>query len=118
MKIYNKADFLKLPKGTLFCKCAYPWIFDNLKVKGNSLANISDFQQRDICWIDGDGNKTALSFLDEMLMHGTSGRIETAYGRDGTLNEDDMFLVYEEQDLLDLKGIVEEAMDIADLHNQ
>lgn len=117
MRIYRRADFLSLPAGTIFCK-GKPWYFGSLHVKGDSLEN--DFCARDLCWINsdsGDGERdsgTDFGALDEMLEEGTSYPIEDCEGRDGCFNDDDLFLVYEADDLRALMRDIENALTITE----
>lgn len=106
MRIYNRADFLKLPEGTLFCK-GKPWHWDTLMVKGDSLPN--DFIYRDLCWIEDEG-KDDDPIMTGMLENGDSAAMNLAYGRDGCFDDEDIFLVFEESDLIELKGIIDDAL--------
>lgn len=108
MKIYKHAEFLKLPEGTLFRK-GKPSYFNNLQVKADSLPN--DF----ICMAIGDfeafdsedfGNK-----FEQMLNGESIPMTDDSYGRDGCFDDDDIFLVFEIDDLHKLKSIVEEAIE-------
>lgn len=106
MKLINREAFLKMPAGTIFCK-GQPWHFDGPKVKGDSLPNDYFFMSLD--WIESDGINDGQLFND-MLANGTSQPMNECEARDGCFDNDDLFLVYEQSDLVELKNIIDEAM--------
>lgn len=106
MRIYNRAEFLKLPEGVLFCK-GKPWHWDTPMVKGESLTN--DFIFRDLCCIEDEGSDDD-PIMTAMLENGESAAINTAYARDGCFDDEDIFLVFEAADLNELKGIINNAL--------
>lgn len=106
MKIYSRSAFLQLPEGTLFCK-GKPWYWGTLMLKGESLPN--DFIYRDLCWVDAESSSEATEAFEEMLTQGVSVPMESAYGRDGCFDNDDIFLVFEEPDLEQLSEIIDNA---------
>jgi hypothetical protein len=108
MRIYKRADFLKLPEGILFCK-GKPWYWGTLHVKGKSLKN--DFIDLDLCWIDDENNDDD-PIMTGMLENGDSASMNTAYGRDGCFDDEDIFLVFEKPDLEELRGIIDNALQI------
>lgn len=107
MKIYERADFLNLPEGTLFRK-GRPYCFGNIQVKASTLGNdfvcmeIGDFEAFD----SGDfGNK-----FEQMLNGESIPMTDDCYGRDGCFDDEEIFLVLEIADLHKLKSIVDEAI--------
>jgi hypothetical protein len=111
MKIYRRDEFLKLPAGTIFAK-GKPQYFESLSVKADSLPN--DFVYRQLVWFEshgdtGDEFDLGLRF-DAMVEIGASFPMEQSYGRDGCFDNDDLFLVYERADLLELRGVLDEAL--------
>lgn len=96
MRIYNRKNFLKLPDGTIFCKGAR-WCFDNLSIKGQSGDN--DFFYVDLCNINADETGQLVDRLEDSLENGNSYTINNQTMRDGTFDEESIFLVYEKKDL-------------------
>jgi hypothetical protein len=107
MRVYNRAEFMKLPEGVLFCK-GKPWAFGDLSIKGESLK--SDFTYRQLCWVDAESSEDAVDKLERMLSHGTSEPMEAEYGRDGCFDDKDLFLVFEEDDLMELMAIAQNGI--------
>lgn len=109
MKILNKKEFLKLPQGIFFCK-GVRWCFYDLWVKGESTQ--TDFYSHHLCAIDAfDGGEMA-DRHEDMLENGTSYPINRSEMRDGCFDDDDIFLIYEKEDLKMIKELMERAMDI------
>lgn len=111
MKIYTRAEFLKLPEGTIFAK-GKPWFFDTLSVKGETCPY--DFLCRELVNIESSGSDQRVDRLDEMLEAGASYPIEDAYGRDGCFDDDDLFLVYEKADLEELRNVINVALEVVE----
>lgn len=112
MRILRKAEFLRMPIGTLFAR-GKPWAFEQLSVKGESLHNSDDFFAMDLVSIKSDGSSEWVERLDKMLETGVSYPLETdGYGRDGCFDSEDLFLVYELADLQDLHRIIITAIQV------
>ncbi len=112
MKILRRADFLKLPEGTIFAK-GKPWYFENLSIKADSLfleGGGNDFLCLSLPWVEASDSGQAMSRLDEMLETGVSYPMEDSYGRDGCFDDEEVFLVLEEDDLLQLRGYIDTAL--------
>lgn len=107
MRIYTREEFLKLPEGVLFCK-GKPWYWGDFSVKGESLQ--TDFIYRSLCWVDAESSGDATDKMERMLNEGASEPMETAYGRDGMFDGEDLFLVFEESDLRELQQIINASM--------
>lgn len=108
MKIVSRKEFLTLPEGTLFSKCK-PVVFYGFSVRGNSENYENDFLYRDLITYEAsDSNEFAQRF-DEMLEDHASYPIEDAYGRDGCFNDEDLFLIYEADDLDELAAVIKKA---------
>lgn len=110
MRIYRRAEFMKLPEGTVFCK-GKPWAFEDLCVKGETIPN--NFYARGLQWVDAHDSGEAFDRLEEMLAEGASYPLETAEMRDGCFNDEDLFLVYEKADLVSLIALFQQACDVA-----
>ncbi len=109
MKVYSRAEFLKLPSGTLFCK-GEPWAFGGMQVKGDTLDNCNDFFCLGLEWVDASDSGEATDRLEEMLRTGASYPMEESFGRDGCFDVKDVFLVYEMADLERLAVYLQRAM--------
>lgn len=111
MRIVSRAEFMKLPAGTLFAK-GKPMYFGSLCVKGDSLE--SDWIDRQLVWFEEHGS-TGDEFdqghrWDEMVENGASFPMHTGYGRDGCFDNEDLFLIYERDDLLELRSVIDAAL--------
>lgn len=111
MRIYDRQAFLQLPPGTLFCK-GKPWVFETLQVKEVSLPN--DFFCRELQWIEASSSDVAFNRLEAMRATGASFPLETGIGRDGCYDDEDMFLVYEPEDLRELQACLVRAFAVAE----
>ena len=110
MRVYRRAEFLKLPPGTLFCR-GKPWAWEELSVKGENTGK--DFTMRGLQWIEDESSADATETLDRMLEEGISAPLQTSYGRDGRFEDGDLFLVYELADLHQLHHIIDAAIGVA-----
>lgn len=110
MKIYRLNEFLKLPEGTVFCR-GKEWVFGSPSIKGESLDNgTGDFWARSLDWIDANSSGEAFDRLDEMLEKGASYPLVTCESRDGMLDKEALFLVYEKADLESLIKDLQKAL--------
>lgn len=113
MKLYNRTEFMKLPEGTIFAK-GKPWYFEDLSVKGETIkgsdGNNIDWAERGLVWIEAINDEDQTNKLEGMLEDGLSGDIQISYGRDGCFDKEDLFLVYEYDDLMELQDIIDTAL--------
>ncbi|MEP3245154.1 MAG: hypothetical protein ABJN40_13410 [Sneathiella sp.] len=109
MKLYNRAEFLKLPKGTIYAK-GEEWAFDSLAVKGESLKN--DWWYFDPSGIEVNDSGEMIDRFENMKRIGTSYPMDDCFYRDGMFEENDLFMVFELDDLVRLKGFVEVAIQL------
>ncbi len=108
MKVYNRERFLELPPGTIYAK-GKPWVFDGLMVKGDTLP-YDDWFYRGLIDIDASHSGEWSDRLGRMLIEGDSYPMNTAYGRDGIFDSEELFLVYEEADLNELISVLVAAI--------
>lgn len=113
MRVLSRADFLKMPAGTMYAK-GEPWAFDGIHVRGDTMPNGNDWDCAQLAWIDSDDSGQAVDRLDDMLENGASYPMDASYGRDGCFNEADLFLVFERADLIQLGKIVDQAILVAE----
>lgn len=111
MRLYQRAEFLKLPEGTIFNK-GVQWNFGCLSVKGES-TNYNDFYCCDLDWVDGNNSEECFDRLDSMLKDGASFPAQDSGCRDGLFDDDAIFLVWERADLEKLRGYVDDAIVLA-----
>ena len=101
MKIVNLQTFLTYPANTLFSKYK-PCCFDSLAIKGESLLETNDFQvSLDIAGaLECAGTDDFYEKLDRALKDGISLKMEfETDGRDGAYDEDQLFSVWEADDI-------------------
>lgn len=109
MKIVKLDQFLKLPPGTLFAKYV-PCVFEELTIKGETLPATKDFCYQDIISVDAGtcGDSADMLFLAE---EGASINLDlNCQGRDGCFEPDQLFAVYERQDVEQLIGRLQQAL--------
>lgn len=110
MRVVNRTDFLMLPPGTIYCP-GVQWAFDSVCVKGDSLEN--DWIYLNPAWASARDSGDAMDLLEKSLETGSSFAGEDAYGRDGSFNDKDVFLIFEKPDLEALQSYVERALALA-----
>lgn len=107
VRIYSRAEFLKLPAGTIYAK-GKPWAFDGFNVKADTLTN--DWVCLSPMWIEAHDDGEQWSRLDGMLERGESHPMASSYGRDGCFDPDEIFLVPERDDLERLRDMIDAAL--------
>lgn len=107
MKLVNRQQFLALPRGTIYAM-GKPWYFDGLQIKGDTCGN--DWFYNNLCWIEADNSEQAIERLERMLQNGDSFPMEQAESRDGSFDNDALFLIFEIGDLLDLRIAINMAI--------
>jgi hypothetical protein len=102
MKIINLKEFLKLPPGAVFMKYT-PSIFSDLMVKKETIGN--DFIYEDIqTGIESDSSGDEMDILFEAEETGKSIKMTcNTSARDGCFEDDQLFAVYEDEDI---KGLI------------
>jgi len=112
MRIYNRIEFMKLPEGTVFAK-GERWCWESLHFKGETIGSPEpiDWWEINPCWIDADSSDQAWERFEEMESKGASYPMEDCSGRDGCFGNEDLFLVFEKEDLIKLKEWIEKAID-------
>jgi len=113
MKILSRADFMELPAGTIYAK-GQPWCFGNINIKGDTIYTPKpiDWCYLDPCWIEAHDSGEAGDRLDEMAATGASYPMQESFGRDGCFDDDDLFLVFERDDLVSLLDHVSNALTV------
>ena len=102
MKIVNRSDFLSLPVGTLFSKYK-PCVFGPLEIKGDNIGR-NDFsaqQIADAVYASDSGEFADILFDAEE--NGSNFKMDlNCEGRDGLFDDDQLFAVWERDDVLSL----------------
>jgi hypothetical protein len=107
MRIINREKFSALPAGVLFSKYE-PYIFGDLMIKGESISGrdghfIDFFVQQITDAVACDDSGEFVDILDRAEKMGESFALDLDYqGRDGCLDEDQLFAVWEADDLQQL----------------
>jgi hypothetical protein len=111
VKIVDRAAFLAMPKGTVYAKYT-PSYFNDLAIKDDTLTGGTDWFYQDIigsiyCNDTGD----FCDQLDASQVDGLSVRMDfEALGRDGLFEKDQLFAVWEPEDVRGLIGRLERAL--------
>jgi hypothetical protein len=103
MKIVNKKDFLMLESGTFFAK-GIKWSFDSFCVKGESLED--DFFYTDLVSIKAFDSRQLADRQEEMIEKSTSYPIMLEEMRDGCFCDEDIFLIFEKEDLIKIRDLI------------
>lgn len=118
MKIYNRKDFMELPAGVVFVKHNEP---TGISVKGDTLTNQ---QGENTDWIATDYSDYICSYannpndaedlVDVMSSDDdkSSVALKPGCGRDGCFSNDDLFIVYEPDDIRLIAEALQNALSI------
>lgn len=108
MRLFNRKDFLKLPAGIAYCK-GKPFYFEHLEFKTESTEH--DWYSFDPQYIDAKSSDVAADRLYEMQANNlVSYPMETADMRDGSFDDEEIFLVFEVADLQTLREWIDIAI--------
>lgn len=91
MRVYTRAEFMKLPAGTMYCK-GVRWSFGALCVK-DITTDYNDWYEMSLDWIDGRNSEECFDRLQVMLDSGASFPMQNSIYRDGMFDEENIFLV-------------------------
>ena len=116
MKIVGLKEFLTLPPWTMFRKYQ-PCYTDDLLWKQASLGE-RDFIYTSASMPDGDSSEHVFAACEDMAENGTSYPIEDWTARDGTFVDDQLFMIYEEEDILKVQGYIGSALQSIRQHSQ
>jgi hypothetical protein len=98
MKIVTRKEFMKMPRGTFFAK-GERWCFDNLCMKTETWEESNDFLYMDLMTMDAHSGDELHDRMERSLETGISYPLETCESRDGCFNDEDLFLIFEREDL-------------------
>lgn len=111
MRLVDRKAFLILPSGTFYVKAGTRWSFGGLCIKGDN-AGDNDWWEMDPAGIASDDSGQWLDRLDEMWRDGASYPMQDAVCRDGLYEEKALFLIFERDDLLRLRGMVDAVLEV------
>jgi hypothetical protein len=110
VKILNRQSFLKLPEGVFFAK-GIQWCVDGFCVKGATLFNEEghaiDFFYLNLSSMDFSSCHDLADKMEDSLKNGTSYPINQCENRDGMFDDEDVFLVFEPNDLKFIRSHIE-----------
>ena len=108
MKIVNLETFLKLPSGTLFIKRDY---CAGLCIKEESIHESNDFfymDTTDAIECEGDIERERIFHTSELTGKSFNMDFETGM-RDGAFDDDQMFMIFENKDVIELINKLKEC---------
>jgi len=108
MRIYKRKEFLELPAGTFYAK-GKPMYFEELCIKGETLVH-NDWYESAFCWVQAKSSEEGIFRMEAMLQADASYPMQDSLCRDGCFEDDAIFLVFEKDDLLKLRGWIDEAI--------
>ncbi len=111
MKIVDRKTFLAMPAGTLFSKYE-PEVFGELCIKDESMPEINDFIYQEIVnSIKCNGSFDMHLILNDAEKKGTSFQLDfDCTSRDGLFDSDQLFAVWEQNDVKALIDRLQEAL--------
>ena len=111
MRIINLEEFRKMPENTIFMKFQ-PDVFESLAIKGETwdvdflYSSITD----DLVCRSSDEYS---DLLDSARLHGKSIKVGfDNEGRDGCFDNDQLFAVYENDDILGLISVLNKGLEV------
>lgn len=107
MKVIERKEFLKLNKKPILFQKFRPMTLDSLCIKYNTLTNCNDFYYEDLLGMDiktndcEPGDSDELYELWEKVVKGKENFERDYYNsyRDGLFDEDELYLVYDNEDI-------------------
>ncbi len=109
MKIVPLKDFRALPSGTIFCKYD-PIVFGDLCIKGETWE--TDFISASLTnWIECDSSSDLTDKLEKYQETKESFKLDLeCYGRDGYFDDNQLFAIYEKDDLSQLIDVLKKSL--------
>lgn len=110
MKIINREQFLKLPRGVLYAKYA-PCYFENLAIKDEYEHFINDWYFQELIEIETKDNEDFSEVLFRAEETGESiGLDYNCVSRDGLYEENQLFAVFEKEDVINLIKLLQNSV--------
>lgn len=116
MRIVDRKTFLAMPAGTIFSKTWKNGPVSGFQIKGDTWTN--DFLCLDMVGcIDCDDyypGSNVIDTHDKLVEQGISVPFDDeAYGRDGCFDDEDLFMIYEADDLRKIAAIIQRGIEVA-----
>ncbi len=109
MKIVDRKTFLACPPGTVYARYE-PCIFGALEIKGENCGDDDWFYQELVGSIYCDNSTDFAMKLEDAIEKGESFKMDfDIESRDGCYNEDEIFAVWEDDDVRQLESRLAEA---------
>lgn len=108
MRIVDRATFLALPAGTVFCKFT-PMCFGDIEIKTGNVGS-NDFCSQDLRQVESNGSD---QWLERMIAAEAGASIPLDFDsdcRDGLFDADQLFAVYERADVEGLIARLQAAL--------
>lgn len=112
MRIVDRKTFLAMPAGTVYAKFQ-PAVFEALSIKGATTADGADWSSQDLIPppLSGVSDSAFMDSIDRMLEGETSGPLAWhCQCRDGLFDKDQLFAVFELDDVMALIARLTEAV--------
>lgn len=108
MKIIELQQFLSLPSGVLYAKFE-PYVFGDIAIKEASMSN--DWLYQDLLELKARSNEEWDDILSKAVEKGTSFNLDyECVGRDGLYKSDQLFAVFEKEDVVSLVRRLEKTL--------
>lgn len=111
MRIVNLQEFLKLPAWTMYRKYT-PCYTEDLLWKQDSLGE-RDFVYVQASMPDGSDSGDVVEACEDMQHNGASYPLEDWSSRDGMFKDEQLFMIYEKEDIEKVLGFVQNALSVA-----
>lgn len=116
MKVVSQNTFLEYPAGTMYSR-GKEWYFNNIEFKGDTILGYDqepiDFYYIDLCWPELRNSNEAFDILPEALVTGKSFVSNSDFQRDGSFDVDELFLIFEQQDLFNFLALLNSAITLS-----
>lgn len=106
MRIVNLQNFMTLPEGTIFTKFYPSALDDELCIKGVNNGDRDFYKQR---FLEVEDNNPYLKLVKAMESGESFGLNLDCEGREGFIEDHQLFVVYERKDVLQLMARLEKA---------
>jgi len=108
MKIVNRDTFLSMPPNTVYANYK-PCFFGEICIKGETLNN--DFSFQSLLNIKSESSEEFISILEDARANGNSFQLDLdCEGRDGLFDKDQLFAIFEKQDVIMLIDRLSECL--------
>lgn len=111
MRVVDRKTFLSLHEGTAYCK-GKRWFFGGIEFKRDNVGS-NDWYSFEPNWIESEGSHESFDILDDMLATGKSHPMIDTITRDGLFDGDALFLIFERDDLLKLRDMIDTAIAVS-----